>query len=215
MEALDVVVEDFPLNNQDHLNNTSGHRKSELKRRWYDSIPNLPQAIDGVEKLPPYIEQTVIQSLNDYIDHYRRYQKTHQVSVGVTKIMGLYNASRRSRWYDQKPKTRRAFNMMATIPPKILAIFSLQVLGISDVVIFRVNGSEPVTRQDLTNEVSTILRETYATLTEDSRGLKITDSGIGSNKNEPTSQKPTPSSQKDSAEGVIVVPKKQPRQTQI
>ncbi len=160
----------------DSSNNSCVLKKSDFQRRWYDSIPHLAQAIDDVEQLPPYLQQAVVQSLNDYIDHYRHYRKTHQVSVGISKIMGLYSASRRSRWYDSRPKTRRAFNMMATVPIKVLAIFSLQITSISGVIASRVGGEESITRQDLTEEVTTILRDTYSTLTEDPRGLKVTDS---------------------------------------
>ncbi len=195
------------------------HLKSGLKRRWYDSVPNLSQAIDSIEKQPPYIQQAVVQSLNDYIDHYRRYRKAHHVSVGVTKIMGLYNSSRRGRWYDTKPKSRRAFNMMATVPAKVLSIFSLQVIGISDVVSLRANASEPVTRQDLTEEVNTILRSTYSTLTEGSRGMKITDT---STEDEAVTKTKTaePVKRVDPlqdavTEAVIVVPSKRRRQNRV
>lgn len=112
------------------------HQK--YNRRWYDGISNMTLAILVSQKLPPEIQVLIAKNLNGVIDDCRKQQKHNlkqAISVGPHhRVLGLYKAGERQRWYDPDPKLHRALNFMGTVPELVLAEFAGRILRVGHYV---------------------------------------------------------------------------------
>lgn len=151
-------------------------------RRWYDSVPNVAHAVHLTGQLPESIQAVIAKNLNDYIDYYRNSRRSdrNHLSVGVPKILGLYNAAYRKRWYDPNPLVRRAFTMMATVPESVLGVFAHRVVSISSFVNNKQMGEGKFNALEVAHEVDSILKNAYVSITQESDGIKLTGEGISS-----------------------------------
>ena len=130
-------------------------------RRWYDQIDHMTLAMLLSQNLPPEVQILIAKNLNDAIDGYRRAAKhnTKQaITVGQMKVLGIYKASKRIRWYDPDQRLSRAFNFMGTLPDIYLSEFAIRILQVAhytlsrqDSVIYQPN------QPDLTKTVVSIL----------------------------------------------------------
>ncbi|MBX2860609.1 MAG: hypothetical protein KTR14_05210 [Vampirovibrio sp.] len=147
------------------------------KSRWYDAVPKMAQAIKLTKQLPPEIQGVIAKHLNDCIDHHRRLRRNSGASsVGVSsaRIMGLYKASDKHRWFDGTPSLHRAFTMMSTVPEEVLEVFATRVVEIA-LYIHEQETKRLSYGQDLVKEVDSILKDAYVMLTEDSKSIKVVD----------------------------------------
>lgn len=104
---------------------------TEYSRRWYDHIGRVTLLLLLSEKLPTAVRGYLAADLSTLIDHTRQEQQSNlrdPLSMGAEKILGLYRAARRRRWYDATPETHRAFNRMSALPPALLEAFAENAL---------------------------------------------------------------------------------------
>ncbi len=103
------------------------------RRRWYDDVSNMTMAIHLSKELPENIQGVIARNLNYYIDTYRRLNKGNRdgISIGVPRVLGLYKASDRKRWYDPDVGLYRAFNMMISVPDIFLEQYAERILEIT------------------------------------------------------------------------------------
>jgi hypothetical protein len=100
------------------------------QRRWYDEIPNLAQAIHISQALPQDVQAVIARCLNEAIEEHRKNRRAdkHAYSLGGRRVLGLYRASYRRRWYDPNPLTHRAFNLMSSMPDSYLEALAARIL---------------------------------------------------------------------------------------
>jgi hypothetical protein len=118
-------------------------------KRWYDRVEHLPQALNLVRELPADMQGLICRHLNDLINYNLHKQRGlgDIRNVGITKILGLYNASYRRRWYDPNPTMRRAFTMMVTIPEDTLSDFAARMVLIGEYVLANRHRLAPTANQ--------------------------------------------------------------------
>jgi hypothetical protein len=106
-------------------------------RRWYDHISNMTLAIHASSQLPTEIRGIIARNLSETINEHRYRLRGHNnpvVSLGQTRILGLFKAARKLRWYDPEPTLHRAFTLMSTIPEESLTDFATRLLQIKQYV---------------------------------------------------------------------------------
>jgi len=181
---------------------TASYPNAKPARRWTDQVDLLSQAVDITRYFPGPIQNTLIEVLDDTIAHYRRLRKNHQQSIGVSKILGLFQASKRARWYDAHPRLRRSFNMMALIPAEPLSHFAGQIMAIGKLLdiqqsdIFFTNDIR--INSQLAQEAETLLKKTYFTFVQDPQGIRMVHGNPEEQPQAPTGR-----------DGVIIVPSTQ------
>lgn len=149
-----------------------------FNRRWYDGISNMTLAILVSQKLPPEIQVLIAKNLNGVIDDCRRQQKHNlklAISVGPhNRVLGLYKAGERQRWYDPDPKLHRALNFMGTVPELLLAEFAGRILRVGHYVEQQqdllIRSYE---RRLLTDTVEGILQKDVVNFSETNDGFRL------------------------------------------
>jgi hypothetical protein len=153
-------------------------------RRWYDRISNMTLALLVSQKFPPEIQAIIVRNLNQVIDDCRKRQKRndkHAVSVGQQRVMGLYKAGRRLRWYDPDPNMHRAFNFMSTVPESYLEDFAGRILKVGKYMEQQKDALRGSRDQSwLEDTVEGILRQTIVSVTESDEGFRLVDNAGGS-----------------------------------
>jgi hypothetical protein len=151
-------------------------------RRWYDNVANLGKAIQMTQDLPPQVQQMISRHLIDCIEYFRKTRRGQVNSLGASRVLGLYNAVRRDRWYDPTPMLRRAYTMMATVPDNTLSKFATQVVDVVSLVVYRREQDEEFEGEFNPNtvipEVSEILNpQSLLVAYEDNSGFRLAQSG--------------------------------------
>ncbi len=140
----------------------SESRQPSHNRRWYDQIDQMTMAVHISRELPSEIQALIARSLNEAIDTNRRNRRTDKsaISIGYSRMLGLYKASNGRRWYDPNPLTSRAFNFMSTVPDSYLAELAGRILVVGQYVEQQRQGLPVVSnRLSLTGQVQGILRD--------------------------------------------------------
>ena len=144
-------------------------------RRWYDQIAHMTLAIHMSRELPDGIQKLVAKNLNQYIDTYRRMSRADKnaVSLGVPRVLGLYRASYRNRWYDSTlPDIHRAFTMMTTVPERFLSEYAQRVIDVANYVEHqRTDGR--LSDHAIVDTVDGILNQSYVSLAESEEGFRV------------------------------------------
>lgn len=185
--ALDTLDDDYDLTIE--AGETMGRDVARHhNRRWYDHVANLTMAIHLSRALPPGIQKLVAKNLNHYIDTYRRMSRADKnaVSLGIPRVLGLYKASYRNRWYDDTlPELHRAFTMMTTVPEKFLSEFALRVINVANYVDDQRSGGR-LSENAVVDTVDSILNQSYVSLAESDEGFRVAphiNQGRGRNRN--------------------------------
>jgi hypothetical protein len=82
--------------------------------RWYDSTPELAQAVRLLEHGQPEVQHVIARlivdtfSLNDLSER----QDLGLKRVGTEKVLGLMKSKGKRRWYDRDPMVHQAFNYL-------------------------------------------------------------------------------------------------------
>lgn len=170
---------------------TSSFYRKSINRRWYDKILGLAETVELTQHFPAGIQNSIIRTLTDTIEHYRYLRKTHQYNLGITKVTGLFNAAKRSRWYDKNPKLRRTFNMMVVIPNAPLSQIAKQVITIAKMLNIENQEHLLPNTQKIEQQADSLLKQTYYTFVEDPLGLRVVQNTTTTPKRIVTKTKPT------------------------
>lgn len=130
-------------------------------RRWYDTITNVTSAVHISKHLPEPVRKLVGQNLEEHISDYRSSTRKDRkaISLGATKILGLYKAGYRKRWYDQAgTHLTRAFNMMSVIPEHFLSEYATRILDVASYIEYQKNhGMLTYNPLEIDNAIENIL----------------------------------------------------------
>ena len=93
-------------------------------RRWYDSHLETSRTLKLLEKLSEEEKEALSQSLITIVnqikdfhrDDYDDETKEPPLSLGISRVIGLYQSSNGRRWYDKADNCGFAMKAMSTLP---------------------------------------------------------------------------------------------------
>ncbi len=89
------------------------------KRRWYDNKDTTLNAIKLLKDLDP-VSQKIISSdivnIANSIKNIRKEQESTPITIGLKRVLGLYQTNNSRRWYDKSKELDLAFKTISTLP---------------------------------------------------------------------------------------------------
>ncbi len=89
-----------------------------LNRRWYDKSDKTRSALDLLKSLDKKSRQIIssdMVNIANSIKELRKEEETLPLSLGLQRVLGLYQTNNSRRWYD-KNEFDSVFKTMATLP---------------------------------------------------------------------------------------------------
>lgn len=89
------------------------------KKRWYDKYKESNTALDLLKTIHPTIRSKLS---NDIIDVASAIKTVHRendsapLSIGLERVLGLYQTNKSRRWYDKQPDLSSAIKTVSTLP---------------------------------------------------------------------------------------------------
>lgn len=91
-----------------------------MNRRWYDNLTDIEKILEFIQEDMSDSEKesliTDLVSSTALIKHSNKEGSKGQVSLGPEKILNLYKAQNKRRWYDTKPELATIMNTIYTLP---------------------------------------------------------------------------------------------------
>lgn len=167
------------------MNDDSSRQNGRHKSRWYDQIGEMTLALHVSKQLPPEIQSVIAKNLNEAIDECRKLRRNDRnaVSLGAHRVLGLYKAGNRKRWYDPNPQLHRGLNLMSTVPDTYIAAFADRILRVGDYMreqqVYLEYGAQAL----LADTVEGILREAVVQVEAGDDGIRLVSGGKPRNGN--------------------------------
>jgi hypothetical protein len=94
-------------------------QEENLNNRWYDNETGMNRVLNLMRDLPENIQEDLALTLIQFANLIRKNRKIEDdtLSIGKNKVLGLYKASQKRRWYDKNPTLMSAMNILNTLPP--------------------------------------------------------------------------------------------------
>lgn len=90
-----------------------------LQRRWYDRETKAGNAIELLKKLDSETRSMIsndIVNIANSIKTIRKEQEIVPLSIGINRVLGLYQTNNSRRWYDKEEGLDTAFKTISTLP---------------------------------------------------------------------------------------------------
>ena len=89
-----------------------------LNSRWYDKDPKLTRVVELMEALPLDVQEELAVNLIHFVNIIRRNRNEieNPISIGKSRVLGLYKAFNKRRWYDKRSILMSAMNTLSTLP---------------------------------------------------------------------------------------------------
>lgn len=90
-----------------------------MKRRWYD---NHSETLETLELLKNLDKISRARLSNDVVEIANQIKTIHReedepaLSIGLERVLGLYQSSNSRRWYDKQKDLNRALKTISTLP---------------------------------------------------------------------------------------------------
>ena len=88
-------------------------------KRWYDKHRESKMALDMLKTLNPTVRKKLtddIISVASAIKTVHRENDTAPLSIGLERVLGLYQTNKGRRWYDKQPDLSTAIKTASTLP---------------------------------------------------------------------------------------------------
>lgn len=88
-----------------------------IASRWYDKDPRMQMVLDVVKDFSPETLSEFSSALMQLTNIVRKNKRmdSSQLSIGKTKVLGLYKAFNKRRWYDQHQVLMNSLNILSTV----------------------------------------------------------------------------------------------------
>jgi hypothetical protein len=89
------------------------------KKRWYDKHKDSEKALELLNSLHPTIRKKLcddIINVASAIKTVHRENDTAPLSIGLERVLGLYQTNKGRRWYDKNPELSVAIKTISTLP---------------------------------------------------------------------------------------------------
>lgn len=90
-----------------------------FKRRWYDKSDKTQNVLSLLYELDERSRKKISQNIIDIansIKTIRKEQEILPISIGKTRVLGLYQTNNQRRWYDKNEYLNNAFLTISTLP---------------------------------------------------------------------------------------------------
>lgn len=90
-----------------------------MNKRWYD---NHQETLDTLEILKKLDRESRVRLSKDVIDIANQIKSIHReedeppLSIGLERVLGLYQSSNSRRWYDRQKDLNTAMRTISTLP---------------------------------------------------------------------------------------------------
>lgn len=88
-------------------------------KRWYDKHKETRMALGLLRALHPVIQSKLsndIINVASAIKTVHRENETAPLSIGLERVLGLYQTNKGRRWYDKNPELSVAIKTISTLP---------------------------------------------------------------------------------------------------
>ena len=88
-------------------------------RRWYDANEHTEKALTLLKNLDDTSRKTLAKDLTTFVKQIkdmREEDEESDVSIGIDRVLGLYQISNSRRWYDKVSILSYALKTMSTLP---------------------------------------------------------------------------------------------------
>ena len=88
-------------------------------RRWYDRYIDASETIDMLKNLEEAQQKVIANDVIDIANSIKSYHKEKEsvpLSIGLERVLGLYNRGKSRRWYDKTPELNKALLNISTLP---------------------------------------------------------------------------------------------------
>ena len=88
-------------------------------KRWYDKHKETKAALDLLKTLHPTIRNKLsndIVNVASAIKTVHRENDSAPLSIGLERVLGLYQTNKGRRWYDKTPELSTAIKTVSTLP---------------------------------------------------------------------------------------------------
>jgi len=94
-------------------------QEENFNNRWYDNETAMNKVLNLMKDLPENIQEELALTLIQFANLIRKSKQIDEdtLSIGKDKVLGLYKASNKRRWYDKNPTLMSAMNILNTLPP--------------------------------------------------------------------------------------------------
>ncbi len=89
------------------------------KKRWYDTKETTLSAIELLKELDPVSQKIIstdIVNIANSLKSIRKEQEIVPLSLGLSRVLGLYQTNNSRRWYDKSKHLDLAFKTISTLP---------------------------------------------------------------------------------------------------
>jgi len=87
--------------------------------RWYDAFPETEKVLRTIQNMDPIKRSGIMDELiaiTSQIKDFHKEEEEPEISIGIERVLGLYQQSNGRRWYDKDRKTNYAMQVMSTLP---------------------------------------------------------------------------------------------------
>jgi hypothetical protein len=107
-----------------------------MKKRWYDNHKETLNTLYLLKNLDQKSKEKLSENIIDIanqIKSIRREEKEPPLSIGLKRVLGLYQSSNSRRWYDRQTDLNSAIQAISTLPKEdFLNIMEGLALSIND-----------------------------------------------------------------------------------
>lgn len=88
-------------------------------KRWYDKYNETKRALNLLKDLNNDLQRKFSKDIIDVATAIKNLNKENDeapISIGVERVLGLYQSGQSRRWYDKSPHIKNAIRAVATLP---------------------------------------------------------------------------------------------------
>ena len=89
------------------------------ERRWYDSFSNTEKVLRTIKNMDTMTKKNIMDELiaiTGQIKDFHKEEDEPEISIGLERVLGLYQTSNSRRWYDKDEKINYTMQVMSTLP---------------------------------------------------------------------------------------------------
>lgn len=94
-------------------------KTTEREQRWYDSFSETEKVLHAIKNMDTMTRSNIMDELitiTSQIKDFHKEEEEPEISIGLGRVLGLYQQSNSRRWYDKDKKTNYAMQVMSTLP---------------------------------------------------------------------------------------------------
>lgn len=90
-----------------------------MNKRWYDNHPETLDTLDILKRLDREAKNQLSKDIIEIANQIKTIHKEEDeppLSIGIERVLGLYQSSNSRRWYDRQKELNLAMKTISTLP---------------------------------------------------------------------------------------------------